>query len=168
MPSKQALRAKEGRREGRKARSVPGWYERAALRTSAPSREDWRARCWGSRATGASAALPPLAPPGAGAMSPLCRRSAGEASRKKLNDGLPRGETQARARLSAAHSPRKRIASSRSLVHTSVWYRGQHKRTKSRRRRARSPNRPLPTLTPHERQPARETSGRGARARKQP
>ena len=32
--SKQALRAKEGRREGRKARSAPRRCERAALRTS--------------------------------------------------------------------------------------------------------------------------------------
>ena len=44
----------------------------------------------------------------------------------------------AQARLFGCPAPRKRIASSRSLVHTFVWCRGQHKRSTRRRRRARA------------------------------
>ena len=123
---------KRARREVRKARSAPRSYS-SRHRDVCAVPFSRRARCWGSpRATGTSAALPPLDPC---SRSPLRRRSADKLlGNCKLSFLGPAHLSQ--ASISAAQTQRKRIASSRSLVHTSVWCRGQHKRTKSRRRRA--------------------------------
>ena len=88
----QALRAKEGRREGRKARSAPRRCERAAHRTLRLSMRTGGGEMLGlaTPATGASAALPPLA---RRLVRPPHRRSAG---RPRLVASTPafRGETR--------------------------------------------------------------------------
>ena len=81
--SKKALRAKEGRREGRKARSAPRSYS-SRHRDVCAVPFSRRARCWGATpAAGRSAALPPLDP---WLMSLSRRRSAG---RPRLVASIP-------------------------------------------------------------------------------
>ena len=92
--SKQAQRAKEGRREGRKARSAPRWCERAALRTSEAlggGLEEGEMLGLAPPATGTWAALPPLDP--YGPYTPSKRRR--KLVRKSATLALP-GETSAR------------------------------------------------------------------------